>query len=74
METTTTEPDANRLLRLRREKGLNQERLAVLAGISRGWLGFLERNPSAMTTRVARKLAAVLGVEAGELVVGERHQ
>jgi transcriptional regulator with XRE-family HTH domain len=54
-----------RLLRLQRK--IPQERLASLSGLSRGWVGYLERNPGAMTTAAAEKLAAVLGVAAEEL-------
>jgi hypothetical protein len=35
--------------------------------VSRGWVGFLERNPEAMTQGAAEKLAAVLGVQAEDL-------
>jgi len=56
------------VLALRLRGGLNQERLAALAGISRGWVGFLERNPEAMTGRAAEKLARALGVTPEDLL------
>jgi transcriptional regulator with XRE-family HTH domain len=65
--TTTAGRPSSPLLALRLQRKLNQERLAALAGISRGWVGFLERNPEAMTKRAAEKLAAVLGVRAEDL-------
>jgi DNA-binding XRE family transcriptional regulator len=52
---------------IRLQRRIPQERLAALAGLSRGWVGFLERNPESMTTTAAEKLAAVLGVAAKEL-------
>jgi transcriptional regulator with XRE-family HTH domain len=58
-------PSPLRTIRLRRK--IAQERLAALAGLSRGWVGFLERNPESMTPTAAEKLAAVLGVRPREL-------
>lgn len=69
MRTSTTTRPASPLLALRIQRKLNQERLAALAGISRGWVGFLERNPEAMTEGAAEKLALVLGVQARELML-----
>jgi transcriptional regulator with XRE-family HTH domain len=64
MRTTTATSGRESPLRVVRErKNLNQERLAALAGLSRGWVGFLERNPESMTLTAAKKLAAVLGVD-----------
>jgi hypothetical protein len=59
--TTATGCGESPLRTIRERKNLNQERLA-LAGISRGWVGILERNPECMTPTAAKKLAAVLGV------------
>jgi transcriptional regulator with XRE-family HTH domain len=70
--TTTADRPASPLLSFRQRRSLNQERLAVIAGLSRGWVGFLERNPEAMTAASAVKLAAALGVRAEDLFVGER--
>jgi transcriptional regulator with XRE-family HTH domain len=60
-------PIASPLRALRQRRHLPQERLAALAGLSRGWVGFLERNPESMTPTAAEKLAAVLGVRPEEL-------
>ena len=65
--TTADARPASPLLAIRLRRKLNQERLAALAGISRGWVGFLERNPEAMTERAAEKLAAVLRCDPAEL-------
>jgi transcriptional regulator with XRE-family HTH domain len=76
MRTTTASSDrpASPLLTLRLRRSLNQERLAALSGLSRGWVGFLERNPEAMTTASAEKLAVALRVCAEDLFLplGER--
>jgi len=74
MATTTTPVDrpANPLLAYRQRRSLSQERLAALSGLARGWVGYLERNPEAMTATAAEKLAAVLGVRAEDLFVGTK--
>lgn len=66
--TTTVGRPASPLLAIRRRRHLKQERLAALAGLSRGWVGFVERNPEAMSQRAAEKLAAVLGCSPEELL------
>jgi transcriptional regulator with XRE-family HTH domain len=66
--TSTTGRRTSPLLALRRRHNINQERLAALAGISRGWVGFVERNPEAMTRPAAEKLSRVLGVDAADLL------
>ena len=70
--TTSNARPASPLLALRRRYNLNQERLAALSGVSRGWVGFLERNPEAMTERAAVKLAVVLGVRPEDLLAEGR--
>ena len=67
--TPTTGSHTNTLLAYRQRRNMTQERLAVLSGLSRGWLGFLERNPEAMTATAAAKLATALGVRAEDLLV-----
>ena len=59
-------PSPLKTIRLRRK--IAQERLAALAGLSRGWVGFLERNPESMTPTAAERLAPVLGVSVQELL------
>jgi transcriptional regulator with XRE-family HTH domain len=66
MATNTTRP-ASPLADFRERRGLNQERLAALSGVSRGWVGYLERNPEAMTSVAAEKLASVLEVRPEDL-------
>ncbi len=69
--TTTADRPASPLLAYRQRRSLNQERLAALSGLSRGWVGFLERNPEAMTTTAAEKLAAALGIRPEDLFLRE---
>ncbi len=66
MTATATRESPVRAARLR--KNLPQERLAALSGLSRGYVGYLERNPEAMTPTAAEKLAVVLGCKAKELL------
>lgn len=54
--------------RARLARGLSIERTAVAAGISGGWLRWLERDQTLLTRRVAERLAPVLGVEVGEIL------
>lgn len=68
----TTTPPVSPLVAFRERRGLNQERLAALSGVSRGWVGYLERNPEAMTPAAAEKLAIALGVRAEDLFIGEK--
>ena len=70
MRTTTTATSrAESPLRVARQrKHLNQERLSALSGLSRGWVGYLERNPECMTPTAAERLADVLGCSPDELM------
>lgn len=61
-----------RLRAARLARGLSQAELAVLAGLSPGWISLLERTPELMTSRAAQRLAAVLGVSEQELRPGDR--
>jgi transcriptional regulator with XRE-family HTH domain len=59
---------ARNLRRLRHAKGLSQEALAYEAGIDRTYISALERGVYSATIDMVAKLAAVLGVEAAELL------
>ena len=52
-------------------KALSQRELAKLAGMSHTTINRLELGKQQSTFKSIRKLAAVLGVEPGELEVGE---
>lgn len=51
---------------------VSQERLADLAGVHRTYVGHVERGEVNPTLWTIVRLAAVLGVDAGELVQGLR--
>lgn len=57
---------ARNLRRLRHERGLSQEELAHLAGVSGNHVGHLEREEKAATVDVLEKLARVLETDAIE--------
>jgi transcriptional regulator with XRE-family HTH domain len=56
------------LRRLREAKGLSQEAFAHEAGIHRTYVSDLERGARNPTISVVEKLAAALGVGAGDLL------
>jgi transcriptional regulator with XRE-family HTH domain len=56
------------LKRLRRQRGLTQQQLAVKAGISLGYLSRLEVDMHDPKLSMLRKLAKALGVHVTELV------
>ncbi len=66
--TTTGSKPESPLRAIRARRGLNQERLAAISGFSRGWIGFLERNPECMTSSAAERLAVVLHVLPADLL------
>jgi hypothetical protein len=43
------------------------ERLAAASGLSLTWIGFVERNPTALRPRSAEKIAQALGCHPREL-------
>lgn len=56
------------LRRLRKERRLSQERLAELAGGTRGYVSLLERGVNSPTLSKLLDLAAALGLRPSELV------
>ncbi len=54
---------ARNLRRLRSERGLSQERLALEAGIDRSYVSLLETEKYSATVDMVEKLAAVLKVD-----------
>jgi transcriptional regulator with XRE-family HTH domain len=59
---------AHNLRRLRVEKGLSQEELALQAEVDRTYISSLERGIYSPTVTVIGKLAKVIGVEPGKLL------
>jgi len=56
------------LLRVRRRAGLSQEQLAFRAGVTRNYVGGLERGEKSPTLRTLDKLADALGVSPLDLL------
>ena len=56
------------LLRFRRDAGLSQEQLAFRAGVTRNFVGGLERGEQSPTLRTLDKLAETLGVSPLDLL------
>ena len=56
------------LLRVRRQAGLSQEQLAFRAGVTRNYVGGLERGEKSPTLRTLDKLAEALGVSPLDLL------
>ena len=59
---------ARNLRRYRQTKGLSQEALAHEAGIDRTYISALERSQYSASISTVDKLAAILGVEAADLL------
>jgi transcriptional regulator with XRE-family HTH domain len=56
--------------RIRREKGLSQESLALVAGLDRSYVGGVERGERNIAVINLKKLAKAIGVGVSELVKG----
>lgn len=63
---------ATNLVRERNDRGLTQEALADLAGISYRYLGSIERGRVAISITVLGKLAEALRIDAGQLIATKR--
>ncbi len=59
---------ARNLRKYRQTKGLSQEALAHEAGVDRTYISALERSQYSASITTVDKLAAILGVEAAELL------
>jgi len=54
--------------RLRKDRGLSQERLAEAANLTADYIGFIERGENVPTLTVILKLAKALSVDACDLL------
>jgi len=63
-----------RIRSLREQAGLSQETLAAKAGIHRTYLGGVERGERNISLRNIVRLAAALGVQAGDLFAESEEQ
>jgi transcriptional regulator with XRE-family HTH domain len=59
---------AKNLRRFRAQRGLSQEELAHLAGVSRGYMSDLERSAYSASLDIVERLAKVLKVDPHELL------
>jgi transcriptional regulator with XRE-family HTH domain len=58
------------LRRIRRERGLSQEKFADTLGVHRTYMGGLERGERNLTLKSLERIAAVLGIDPLELLAG----
>lgn len=63
---------AENVRRLRKERGLTQEQLALEADVALRYVGMVERGETNVTVGMLGKLAAVLGVEPARLLEAKR--
>lgn len=56
-----------RLTKLRKKKGMTQEKLALDAGLNRAYVGYIERGERRPSVDTLAKIAGVLKVELYEL-------
>lgn len=67
---TVAEVFGTSLRQIRREKGLSQERLAELTGLSTNFIGEMERGLKAPGLTVVVRLSVALGTSVQELLAG----
>lgn len=58
---------ARNIRRLRQERGLTQEELAVRIRITRNYVGMIERQENSPTVAILERIAKALGVEPARL-------
>ena len=56
-----------RIQRARKERGITQERLAEMIGVSTGYIGFIEQGQRVPSVKTADKIARILKVKLSEL-------
>jgi len=59
--------EGSKLRAARQIRGLTQARMAARLGISPGWYALIEREPTFLSERLARRAAEILGVPAEDL-------
>ena len=64
---------ANRIRRLRREKGISQERFADISGLHRTEVGLLERAETVPRLDTLLTVSENLGISVSELLAGLKH-
>ncbi len=54
--------------KIREEKGITQEKLALEAGLNRAYIGYIERGERNPTTKTISKVAKALKISASDLL------
>lgn len=67
MNTDINKLFGNKVVELRRLRGLTQEELSFMCGIHRAYMGTIERGEKSVTLDTVAKVAAGLGVEVKDL-------
>ncbi|MBI2021809.1 helix-turn-helix transcriptional regulator [Candidatus Daviesbacteria bacterium] len=65
--TTVSKKLGQRVRKIREDKGVTQEQLALNAGLNRAYIGYIERGERNPSTEVISKLAKALRVPIHEL-------
>ena len=68
MNTKLAEAVGQRIVQMRRSKGLSQEKLALLAEIDRSYMSRIERGKINITLEKLYKIADALGCDVKELL------
>ncbi|HHY0324769.1 TPA: helix-turn-helix domain-containing protein [Vibrio cholerae] len=68
MNTKLAEAVGQRIVQMRRSKGLSQEKLALLAEIDRSYMSRIERGKINITLEKLYKIADTLGCDVKELL------
>ncbi|MBU1088506.1 helix-turn-helix domain-containing protein [Patescibacteria group bacterium] len=56
-----------KIRKIRKEKGLSQERLAFEAGLNRAYIGYIERGERNPSIKVVARIAKILKISLNEL-------
>ena len=68
MKTEINIKFGNRVIELRKEKGLAQEELAYICNIQRSYMGVIERGEKSVTLNTIEKIAKGLNISITELL------
>lgn len=70
MQNNISEVIASNIKKIREERGLSQEKLALESGLHRTYIGMVERCEKNITVISLEKIASALNVEITELIHG----
>jgi transcriptional regulator with XRE-family HTH domain len=60
----------NRIIELRKERGISQEQLALKANVTRSYMGALERGEKNISVKYLKKIIDALGVDFQTFFIG----